>query len=159
MAPFNRLGWIKVALIGTDGKYIPGVESKVFDFPTNPAGTGSFSVSPQDSIVISLTTSVRRGLASRGRFYPPAGFGQPVNSTGKLSSTVTDSIATRAVTMVNGINQIANANAGGSLWLHIAYNVREGAIRAIQGVEVGNLMDNQKRRRNKLSEVYSSVEL
>ena len=106
MTTFNRLEWVKLALIGTDGKYI--TDPKIYDYPNPISGTTSFSVSPQDSVVVSFTTDARRGLAHRGRIYPPAGFAAPQSGTGRIQSTQVAAIANRFKTFINGINDILN---------------------------------------------------
>ena len=59
MSQYNTVEWIKLALIGRDGKYLR--DAKIYDYPTPRPGTGSFAVSPHDTLVISELTGRRGG--------------------------------------------------------------------------------------------------
>lgn len=157
MNQFNTLETIKLALIGADGKYM--TDPKIYDYPTPRLGSGQYAVSPQDSIVVSLLTPVKRGLAYRGRFFPPAGFAAPSGS-GRLSSASVNSMINKAVLFLRGIDNIAaSATEEADGKLVVASSTRSGAYWPVTAVEVGNIMDNQKRRRNRLNEVYESAPL
>lgn len=156
MMTYNRLSTIKLALIGTDGKTIG--EPKIYDYPNPPAGQATFTVPPQDSIVISLLTDTIRGLANRGRIYAPAGFGDVTSSSGRLNATTVTFLVNKAVTWINAINTFAQtASPAGIVVINSA--VRAGASHPVTGVEVGNLVDTQRRRRNRLSEAYTTAPL
>lgn len=155
-AVYNTVSWIKLALIGKDGKYLR--DAKIYDYPTPRQGTGSLPMSPQDSLVLSLLTGTKRGLARRGRIYLPAGFAPPAVATGRVAPADVTAVVTKSQTYLRAINAIASAN-NRPLNLVIASDVREGALRAVTGLEIGNLVDNQARRRNRLQEVYVEAPL
>lgn len=152
MASFNTLEWIKMALVGPDGKYVE--DAKIYDYPAPVQGAGNFSVSPHDTIVLSLLTGVKRGLARRGRIYLPAGFGQPEGGTGRLSASTTGRVAALGADFIGKIDDVLRT-VSPSADVVIASSVGAGATREVIAVEVGNLMDNQSRRRNRLFETYS----
>lgn len=151
IANYESLSWIKLAYIGEDGKYIG--EPKIYDFPTPAQGSASFNVPPQDSIVVSHLTEARRGLAYRGRTYLPAGFAD-ATSNGKLAAVVVTSLLTRFTTLFNAINNVATTQTGLPIKLIVNSNVRTGMSRYITAISIGNLVDTQRRRRNRLSETY-----
>lgn len=151
MVPYNRITDIKLALIGVDGKYIE--DAKQYDYLSPLSGQGQFSVSPQDSVVVSLNTGLRRGLARRGRIYLPSGFADPERNTGRININNCSEIASQAATYIKAINTYIQGLYPAA-YVGVTSNQREGAQQLVSYVEVGNLMDNQKRRRNRLAEDY-----
>lgn len=156
MASYETVSWIKLAYIGEDGKYIG--EPKIYDFNVPGQGSGSFNVPPQDSIVISHLTEAKRGLAYRGRTYLPAGFGD-ATANGKLSSATINTILTKFTTFFNAINTITTTTTGLPIKVIVNSNVRSGMSRYVTALSVGNLVDTQRRRRNRLSEAYVDAAL
>lgn len=157
-----HLDWVKFALVDTAGKYAAGTDGnysfvKTYDFPS-VIGSVQASVAPQLSVAITLDTLARRGLAKTGRFYAPAtGY---VNGAGELTNP--GQFATAAALMISTINEaVANNEWGfGSMdQVVVASKEREGAIRRVQSVRVGNVVDTQRRRRNALTEVYTTADI
>lgn len=151
MANYNWLTQIKLAHIGTDGKTIG--EPKVFDLTSPVLGSYQGSVIPQASIVVSLETDVPRGLASKGRFFPPSGFADVQTNSATLSTASTEAIANRAVAFINAINTWGDLGAN-SVAVAINSSARTGANHYVTGVRVGNVTDIQRRRRNRIAETY-----
>lgn len=152
MDSYNTVEWIKLALIGRDGKYLR--DAKIYDYPTPRPGTGSFNVSPHDTMVVSLLTGTKRGLARRGRIYLPSGFASVSATTGRVLPADVTALVGKAKTYLEAVDAIGAAAIPGGVSICIASDVREGQIRRVTALEVGNLMDNQSRRRNRLDEVY-----
>lgn len=146
------------ALHGTDGKGIPGaVVNKYEGTPYGGGGTGS-AIPPQNSLVATLTSAVPRGLGSKGRMYLP-GISLSISADGRIPSPGPLNIATNLKTFFAALNAtveqpgvVVNASPGSKPPL-----LGPGVIRPITGVRVGNVYDTQRRRRNQLVEVYSSV--
>jgi len=111
---------------------------------------------PQASLVASMRATAVHGLATHGRMYLP-GSGFVVDpSTGAISSTDQNTIATAFQTFVNGINTdapvsevVANCSKGTT-----TPTVQAGVTQAITHVEIGNYYDTQRRRRNGFTESY-----
>lgn len=156
IARYQNLEWIKLSAIDENGILIG--EPKYYDYPTPVVGTSTVNVPPQDSIVVTLTTAFSRGLAYKGRIFLPAGFSDVQGSDGRLTSAQTNSIAQRFKTMFEGINGYFDT-LDNDPFLVVASNVGAGQTRAVTGVQVGNLVDTQRRRRNRLNEAYSTAEL
>lgn len=156
MNPFNNLRWYKLAVLDEQGKYIE--DAKYLENTTPIAGTANRPTSPQDSIVVSLRTPANRGLANRGRIYLPSGFAAPQSTNGRISNADRTAVLTKFQTMFNGINTYV-ANQADNWVVGIASKVRQGQFRFVSYIEVGNIMDNQNRRRNKLSEQYEALPL
>lgn len=156
LARYENLSWIKLSVIDQEGLLVG--EPKWYDYTTPVIGTSTFNVPPQDSIVVTLTTAESRGLAYKGRIFLPAGFGDVQGADGRLTPAQTSSIATRFKTFFDAVNDgfsvVVNAP-----YVVVASNVRTGATNRVTGVQVGNLVDTQRRRRNRLNEAYSSADL
>ena len=153
---FLTLTWIKLALIGTDGLYLE--EAKIYDYPTPLQGTSNFIMSPQDTVVVSLLTDTPRGLANRGRIYLPSGFAQPGAGTGVIGSTGVNTVLTKFHTFFDAVNTVGQTSTP-PVFVSVASATRTGAIHIVQSIEVGNIVDTQRRRRNRLSESYTSQDL
>ena len=153
---YVSLDWIKIALVGTDGKYLQ--DAKIYDLPVPDTGAGTFAVSPQDSVVVSLVTDFKRGLAKRGRIYLPAGFSVPVATDGRLSSTSITGLLAKVKIFFDAIEVIiSGGDLGGRIV--VASSVGAGMFHEVTSLEIGNIMDNQNRRRNRLQEIYTSLAL
>lgn len=154
--PYNTVEWIKLALVGVDGKYLR--DAKIYDYPTPRQGTGSFGASPHDTMVLSLLTATKRGLARRGRIYLPSGFASIAPATGRVVPADVTALVAKSKTYLDAINAIVKVQNINNR-ICIASDVREGMIRQVTDLEIGNLMDNQSRRRNRLDETYVAATL
>lgn len=79
------------------------------------------------------------------------------NSDGTLSlpssaATNTKTFLTKCVAALN-----ASASGGGTFLPGIASHAGSGAFNSITRIQAGNVIDTQRRRRNRQTEVYSSV--
>lgn len=151
MATYNSLDYIKLALIGENGKTIG--EPKQYDFAPRLFGKYTGSVIPQSSIVISTLSAIPRGLASKGRFFPPSGFSDVSGTDGRLAPAAVTSLMTKVKTFLDAINT-AGGTGVNQVKLSILSSVGAGATQNISGFRIGNLVDVQRRRRNRLTETY-----
>lgn len=144
-----KLETIKLNEIGTDGRYTKQV-TVFHDFATPVAGGQSSAPNfpPQVALAVTLRTAVRRGLASRGRFYIPAP-GRLVQSDGRISAADATSTASAATALLNGLN---TALPGWDPC--VASRTREGDLRPVTHVSVGRVYDTIRTRRNGLLEEY-----
>lgn len=102
---------------------------------------------PQCAIVVSLRTALPT-RAGRGRFYLPA----PTVTTlvdGLLISSVTTAVANAAAAM------IGDMNGAGAVYEVYHRTTKTGT--PVLSVDVGNVVDTQRTRRDKLTEVRHSV--
>lgn len=156
LVPYCTYAYVKAAVIGTDGKTVG--EPKIYDRPQAMPGTATFTTPPQSSVAVTLTTDQVRGLAHEGRIFLPAGFGDVAANTGRISALVLSQLLTRFTTFFDGINTYLDTIPG-QYSIYIASAVRQGAFRRVTGVRIGNLVDTQRRRRNRLAETYTSGSL
>jgi hypothetical protein len=151
IASAAKLTFVKANKIGVDGKY---VEGNTYVAPI--ANLGGASVTDpryptQVSLAVSLTTGFSRGPAHRGRFYLPMPNLQ-MSSDGRLSQSDVQAAATRSKIFIDDINSLL---AGVSSPLRVAVMSRKTgapAQRAVSGVEIGRVLDTQRRRRSKMVE-------
>ena len=109
---------------------------------------------PQDSVAVSWQTP-QVGRHGKGRIYLPPSSGG-ILSGGKIDSSARDEIAAAGAAFIDALTYSGPVLEGahvkpvvtGKPWTH--YGV-------IQSVKVGDVMDTQRRRRDRLSEAYHSV--
>ena len=85
--------------------------------------------------------------AGRGRFYAPSLAVDQV-SAGRMLTTARDTLADAAEDLVQGLT-----SAGGNL---VIYHRGSGSTTLVTSLDVGDVIDTQRRRRNKLIEARTS---
>jgi hypothetical protein len=115
------------------------------------AGTGITNpFPPQLSVCVSLRTS-RSGARYRGRFYLPA----PLASNG---DTIGRIVAARVTDVTTALSTAFSAAIGvGPSVIVMIYSRVGRSVEPVLSLDVGNVMDTQRRRRDKLVEVRTSV--
>lgn len=126
---------------------------------TPVTGGGSASKTPQDAVVFSLRTSTP-GPRGRGRMYFPA-VGASLSAAFQLTGPSPAGIAADAKTWLNAIGSQMNAYfASISSVLTVVLSVRsqtDHVCRNVNQIQVGAVLDTQRRRRDSLPETYASV--
>lgn len=154
-APQAELEWFKMALIGTDGKYIG--DPIVSDVPA-AAGGQTGTLFPQLATAVTLRSDKKRGPAAYGRYYAPVAL--TVQSTGRVSQPVIDQFVGSQQTMLTNLNiALANNDVSNNVVIGNVSKVGAGSQEPVTGVFVGDLVDTQRRRRNKLNEVYTGLSI
>jgi hypothetical protein len=122
---------------------------------TPSAGTGTPLMPPQSAMVVSIRTSTPGGRG-RGRLYWPA-MGAAINTSGRITTPVPATFIADFKTYLLGIR----SDLATSFPL-IGFDL---AVRSVKGqatphatrIQVGNVVDTQRRRRDSLPEAYSAV--
>jgi hypothetical protein len=130
-----------------------GTSSQSSASPT--IGSTAIRLPLQSAVVISIRTNTP-GASGRGRLYWPA-TGQQLGTDAKTSTPSAASMATDAKTYLMGIRS-ALAAAFPTIGFDLA--VRSKATHTTPHavrLQVGNVIDTQRRRRDALIESYSSV--
>ena len=151
------LDFVKLNVVGSDGQYLSQGETHVKTWASNAAPQGTTAQTyPQNTVVVSLTTDVSRGKASRGRIYPPTG--QIVMATGgRLDQASCQLMANSAATLLTDLANQPGIDLNNPR-VCVASDLGEpGPVNVVTGVEVGNVIDTQRRRRNALREIYSAA--
>lgn len=145
-----QLEWVKFALLGRDGKYL---QDSYTGFPSaDLPGGGPGGALVMTSVAVSFKTEVRRGPAANGRIYPPGnvrdtegGYFQSMIYNGELAASWAQTIRN-----INAVGvEFTNIRVGN------VSKVGNGSQAPITRVEVGNVIDVQRRRKNRIREVYS----
>lgn len=147
----------KSALIDESGHTIDDSVKYSYPAATVSGGTAVNTHPAQCSLVVTLMSDRPRGLASKGRMYLP-GYSGGISATGKASSA--DILAA-----ANGLKTFFDSFAADP-------DVPDQLILAAKGVgplpaltaqndyvesfRIGDVIDTQRRRRNKLVETYTS---
>jgi hypothetical protein len=122
---------------------------------TAQVGTGTLRLPPQAAMVISLRTDVP-GASGRGRLYWPATAGA-VTSTFHVSAAVPGVLAADAATWLHAIEGILATNfplIGFDLAVRSAKTKTTPHVVRLQ---VGDVIDTQRRRRDNIPEAYATV--
>lgn len=150
------LDYIKLALIGEDGKYVK--EATVFEV-IGVTGGASNSYVPQVSLVMTLQSEKFRDPGKYNRFYLPtispaaSNAYRPSNTLAKAERTADlISVLTREMSPFNNAVRVFPAAVSSSDKITEPY-------REIKYVKVGNVFDTQRRRRNKIGEIYDVAEV
>lgn len=148
-------GW-RVESHGEDEKLLAVAQN---NYPTPIAGTGTPTKAPQDALVFSFRTSTP-GARGRGRTYWPA-LGAGLSATFNLFTPTAAAVAADAKVLYKLIGDQINAElAANSLAATVELAVRSGSdhsSRLVNRIQVGNVLDTQRRRRDSLVESYQIV--
>lgn len=146
-----ELKWMKAANIGIDGKYIE--EPYIWDYLTTVVGGNTANIAPQLSLALSMQSNKLRGVAKDGRIYPPL-TGVP-GATGRVFAPATP--AATFQTLLTSINALPGFNGSVSPKVILVSDKGTGESQYVTKVRVGNVIDTQRRRRNKFVEEYVTV--
>ena len=146
---------VKLAPQDLQGHYPPDTTAYEALTAADPGPTVSPIMAPQLALVISLRTEKPRGQTSRGRFYIPCP-ADTFNAAGQMA-TMPANVANGIKTMINGVNAVSGLGTV-SVFSNPA-DPEVGGILPVLRVEVGNVVDTQRRRRESIPETYTSVTL
>jgi len=124
------------------GKQLTGAENVRSDAGTSTATCLPFQCAP----VVSLRTNTL-SRSGRGRFYAPSLAVDQVVA-GRMSITARDTLADAAESLVAGLTA-----GGGTL---VIYHRGSASTTPVTSLDVGDVIDTQRRRRNKLIEDRTS---
>lgn len=143
------LAWVKANRIGPDGRYRDQSTNETsVGGASGQSGGYSGSTFPQVSVAVSLLTGISRGYGNRGRFYPPMSC-VTLASNGHISPGQTQEIATAAAGLITALQ--SGALSG---WRVVVASKPGGVAVPVTRVAVGDVVDNQRRRRQSLIEKY-----
>lgn len=150
-----KLAWVKANVVGMDGRYVEQTTNE-YRYPTPIAGTLSSNLHPnQVCLVVSLTTAFKRGLAHRGRYYLPLPAPAIGSTTGTISTSDALGVATSTKTFIEALADTPGLdNLIPFKVLVMSKRGAGGATNPVTGVEVGVVLDTQRRRRAAMLEAY-----
>lgn len=145
------LMWIKAALMDPSGHYVS--EAAYYagtGIAGNRAPAATVGVSPIQSVAVTLWSGARLGKANYGRYYLP--WCMPVvDADGYIASTNQTSLRNANQTFLTAVNNWANSLQPGLLLRTLGTG---GTTTTVSRVRIGNVLDHQSRRSNRLNEVY-----
>lgn len=150
ISPRAILTYSKFNVITAAGHYKDNVTQEHVFANIPGGGNAGFTPANQIALAISLTTGFARGPAHRGRFYMPLPTIM-VGATGLIATADRDAIKTSAQNnLINALNAIT-PNLGVAV---LSRKLGNPGSHFVTGVQVGLVLDTQRRRRNKLKEAY-----
>ena len=132
-------------------RYISETDSHHRDFTPVLPSSVTYQA-PQLSLAASLLTAAKRGIASRGRIYPPP-TSFTVSSTGRVNGQVVRDATTVLVRDLNNFPGLDTTDA------RVVVLGKDGSFRSVTAVAVGDVIDTQRRRRNAVREQFSQVSI
>lgn len=139
----------RVQQLEADGTILASAEA-VLAAPD--AGSAELALPPQCAVVLSLRTGLS-GARYRGRMYLPGPGASGVTSVGRLQSSVQEALALRMHDFMSAWNTAHSAMPVG-----VASGMG-GFVTTVTQLQVGNIVDTQRRRRDALPEGYVSIAL
>lgn len=149
-----RLTYLKANSIGNDGKYSDPNVTHQFDISGAQGGTNGTQAA-FTSLVTSWTTDHSRGLAHRGRMYLPWALPAVVDSGSRISTQFRDDCADFAKQLLDIL--AGNISTDGEYGWPVVASAKNQAWNRITGIEVGDVVDVQRRRKNRVSEAYKHL--
>lgn len=129
---------------------------------TGTAFTGGLTNPVQTSVVLSLRSDTP-GRSGRGRLYWPGVGDIGLTGSGRIGSVLVQSMATQASTYLRALQDALKAQAFPStpitVELGVVSTTHAGMQTRVNRVQVGDIPDVQRRRRDRLPEVYASAQL
>lgn len=151
-ADYSILSQVKVAAINNAGSYMsdPGV----YNLPLPVQGTFP-SIPPQNSVVMSLRSGINIGEATKGRMYLPHTTWPFDLGSYKGTAAAVGGASSDLFFFINEMNTTLDLVQTNSL-LVINSKKGTGTVRGVSAgsSRVGDLVDTQRRRRNRIPETY-----
>jgi|EndMetStandDraft_3_1072993.scaffolds.fasta_scaffold85035_2 hypothetical protein len=150
ISPRALLSFVKLNYIDPTGHYAEDTtyQSLLADIP----GGGTVGLTPPNQVAwaVSLVTGYSRGPAHRGRFFIPLPT-VPIDVDGRVTTGTRAPLAASAEALRVALNAV---DAGYKVAV-FSRKLGAPAHRLVTGVQVGRVLDTQRRRRNKLAEAYA----
>lgn len=149
ISPRAVLTFTKFNLVDVNGHY--AAQTTQEHAHANLPGAGVVAATPvnQVALAVSLVTGFSRGPAHRGRFFLPLP-AISIQADGTINDAAREMVRSSAQTFIDALN-------GVSTGLDVAVFSRklgQASHRVVTGIEIGSVLDTQRRRRNKLKEKY-----
>ena len=150
--------WVKANAIDSNGRYYDQGETNAIYLTGNDRFQGIGNVMPfQVSMCITLRTEKQRGRAHSGRFYVPCAELNDIGADGLLPVGRCNAAASAVAEFITNINDNPGADTAAIRGAVVSGVGSPGPYQDITGVQVGRVLDTQRRRRRQLVEAYTSL--
>jgi len=153
-ADYSKLTGLKAAAIGVDGSYVAEPKSIEFGSVWNGNTIGNPA---QVTTCISMRSGFTLGGGNHGRMYVPHFYMSQLTASPYTDGGQANTLANGAATCIESWTESINTVSTAPLYPAIMSQAGAGTAKEITEVRVGNVSDTQRRRRNALNEVYSTV--
>lgn len=147
-----KLSFVKANMISTSGDYVEDVSGEIVHADVAGGGGAAQKYPNQVALAVSLTTGFTRGPAHRGRFYLPLP-NETLDTVGVITAGALGPTETALEAWLTAMN------AAHAYWEVAVFSRKAGAPakRKVTGIEIGRVLDTQRRRRRSLLEQYVGV--
>lgn len=153
-----NLNFVKLNAITAEGKYWDTGSTNAIYYEAGDVVHGNATTGPfQMAMAVTLRTFRARGAAHAGRFYIPCGAIPTDSGTGRVPASITDAMASGTVTFLEAINDNPGFDTRSVAVAVVSKTGNPGPTELVTGVQVGNVPDTQRRRRNALLEDYGTL--
>lgn len=149
-----KLTFCKANIVKMDGHYLSPISHEHLFTPT--AGGGGAGVHPnQVALVVSLLTGLARGSAHRGRYFLPMPNLAVDQTDGLIGEAYALDVATSTRTFLEALSDTPGVDTSSTVNV-VVMSRKSGApaTHKVTAIEVGRVLDTQRRRRRSLPETY-----
>lgn len=148
------LQWAKAVVLTETGSYAG--EPLVANGSDVGGGVSSPYGAPQLSLAITLQSGQSLGKGNYGRYYLPW-FAEPAAITnGRLPVAARDAVCVRSAEFLESFDAWGTGSAGGAQVM-IFGKTGAGTKKVPVLLKVGDVIDTQRRRRNRIQEAYTAI--
>jgi len=153
-----NLQFVKFNRINMDGRYRDAVTNER-TFADWPGYITTGHPANQVAWAVTLATEVKRGPASKGRFYLPMPC-SPVQPDGLVTQTVAQDLRAQTKTFLEALADVPGFDVPADPTPAVMSRKAGAPMqRVITGVSVGRVLDTQRRRRRSLLELPEAVQV
>lgn len=143
---------VKFANIGIDGKYL----QEAVEFPLSAQGSLNSGYAPQVALVTTLQSSKFKDPGKYNRFYLPIAMGG-VGGTWRLAGGNQTAYLDTVADTMDAINaELTAATTNNTVRVSVVSSSGTGFSSPAIALRLGQILDTQRRRRNKLPEAYAT---
>ena len=156
ISPGIRLEWVKAALIQPDGSY--GADAVEYNSGAALAGTGVGGSgwaggAPADALKITTWSGSKLGAHNYGGWFIPCPLVSQSSTNMKIGDTTTQWATPARTFLISSYTEAKNWGSGVAQDLR-PFIMGENGQKQVQYVRVGDVIDTQRRRRNRIQESY-----
>lgn len=151
------LASIRVSWLDSQGVLGSAAE---YTFPTPVHGSDSMDRPLQVALVMTLNQGAQYGRHYRGRMFLPSIAGPPLDTQGRVAATARTDRLVEWATFIDQVATVIDEQAGGGGVIYpIVWSRTTKLARTVNNLAMGDVLDTQRRRRDRLREARTVVPL